>query len=274
MAAFAFEDALLKLTSVQLPLGQILIIFGLGGVVFFAAVSFIRDEPLYTPDVISQPMRWRVLFEVIGRLFFILAITLTPLSSATAILQATPIVVVAGAALFFGEKVGWRRWAAIVIGLIGVLFIIRPGTASFSPLSMLAVIGVFGLAGRDLASRAAPANLSFLLLGLYGFMSVIVAGILYAVFDASAFVWPTLTTSLYLSGTIAFGVIAYTALMVAMRTGEVSSVTPFRYSRLLFGIMLGVLLFNEQLDLPMLVGCLMIVLAGLFILWRSKPVQE
>ena len=99
----------------------------------------------------------------------LLAIALTPLSSATAILQATPIIVVLGAMAFFGETVGWRRWCAIVIGLIGVAIILRHGADDFSPLSILAVLGTLGFAGRDLASRAAPATLTTSLgvIGLY-----------------------------------------------------------------------------------------------------------
>ena len=120
MAAFAVEDALIKLASATMPVGQILVIFGMGGALVFACVAVARREHLFSVDVVSKPMRIRVVFEIMGRLFYVLAIALTPLSSSTVILQATPIVVVAGAALFFGERVGWRRWLAIALGLIGV----------------------------------------------------------------------------------------------------------------------------------------------------------
>ena len=215
-------------------------------------------------------MRIRVFFEIIGRLFYILAFTLTPLSSATVILQAAPLVVVACAAMLFGETVGWRRWTAILIGLLGVVVIIRPGTDSFSMLSLLAVMGMLGLAGRDLASRAAPASLGTAILGLYGFMSVIVAGAAYALWAQTPFERLDLSTTLTLIGAILAGVAAYGSLMKAMRTGEVSAVTPFRYSRLVFGIALGVFVFGEQLDGSMIIGCALIVLSGLFILWRGQ----
>ena len=158
MAAFAIEDALVKAASVSLPVGQILIIFGIGGAIAFAGFARFNGEPLFINDVISKPMRVRALFEVIGRLFYILAIAFTPLSSATMILQATPLVVVAGAAVVFRDNVGWQRWSAILIGFIGVVIIIAPGTHSFSILSILAIIGMVGFAGRDLASRAALRN--------------------------------------------------------------------------------------------------------------------
>ena len=273
MAAFAVEDVFVKAASASLPIAQTLIIFGLGGALVFAFITILNGERLFIRDVVSLPMRFRVLFEILGRLFFVLAIALAPLSTATVILQATPIVVVAGAALIFGEKVGWRRWTAIILGLLGVVVIIRPGADSFSMLSVLAVLGMLGFAGRDLASRAAPASLSTSLLGLYGFLSVVVAGLLFSVWERAPFLWPEFSVWLYLSGAIVFGVAAYSSLMKAMRTGEVSAVTPFRYTRLLFGIGFGVLLFDERLDLAMLIGSGLIVVSGLFILWSGRRVQ-
>jgi drug/metabolite transporter (DMT)-like permease len=272
MAIFAIEDAFVKAASVTLPVGQILIIFGLGGAVVFAVLARLNKEPLFIKDVISPPMRIRVVFEIIGRLFYVLAIAMTPLSSATVILQATPLVVVAGAALVFGEKVGWRRWSAIFIGLVGVIIIIQPGTDSFSMLSVLAIIGMIGFAGRDLASRAAPATLSTSLLGLYGFLSIVIAGVMFAIWQGSSFVSLDIKTFFYLLGAITAGVAAYACLMKAMRTGEVSAVTPFRYTRLLFGITIGVVLFGESLSSTMLLGSGLIVVSGLFIMWRRKSV--
>ena len=269
MAGFAVEDALLKAVSASMPKAQVLVLFGLGGALLFGALARVAAMPLLSPDVLSRPMRVRVVFEVAGRLFYLLAIALTPLSSATAILQATPVVVVAGAALVFGETVGWRRWSAIVVGLIGVLIVLRPGADSFSPLSILAVLGMLGFAGRDLASRAAPASLGTNVLGFYGFLAVVLAGALYALWEREGFVLPSGLGALYMTGAVCVGVFAYGALMRAMRTGEVSAVTPFRYSRLLLGVGLGVVWFGESIDVQMVLGCGLIVLSGLYILWRG-----
>lgn len=273
MAAFAFEDVFVKAASTTLPISQILMIFGFGGAIVFACAALINKEPLFVRDVFSPPMRVRAVFEIGGRLFYVLAISLSPLSAATVILQATPLVVVAGAALIFGEKVGWRRWTAIFIGLIGVVVIIRPGADSFSFLSILAVIGMIGFAGRDLASRAAPKTLSTAILGLYGFISVVVAGGLFSFWEREPFVLPDMNIALVLGGSIIAGVTGYTCLMKAMRTGEVSAVTPFRYSRLLFGIACGVLLFGETLNYTMVIGSGLIVVSGLFIVSRSKKIK-
>ncbi len=270
MACFAIEDALLKGVSQSLPIWQILVLFGLGGTVVFGCTATLRGSRLFQPGVLSRPMLARMIFEILGRLFYVLAIALTPLSSATVILQATPLVVVAGAALLFGETVGWRRWGAILVGLTGVIIIIQPTGNSFSALSLLAVFGMLGLAGRDLASRAAPANLATEVLGFYGFLSVLVAGLVYYFLEGAPVAPLTFQTSLHLTGAVLFGAVAYASLMKAMRTGEVSAVTPFRYSRLLFGIGLGVFLFGEKLDQTMWIGSALIVASGLYILWRGR----
>nr|WP_321249447.1 DMT family transporter [uncultured Ruegeria sp.] len=272
MALFALEDALLKSASAALPIWQVLILFGAGGALVFGIAALLRGTRLFQPDVLSRPMKVRVVFEILGRLFYVLAIALTPLSSATVILQATPLVVVAGAALFFGETVGWRRWSAILIGLIGVVIIIQPTGDSFSALSILAVLGMLGFAGRDLASRAAPASLGTEVLGFYGFLCIVVAGLAYRFWENVPMAALTLHTSLHLVGATLMGTIAYASLMKAMRTGEVSAVTPFRYSRLLFGIGLGVVIFGEQLDRTMWTGSALIVASGLYILWRGRKV--
>jgi drug/metabolite transporter (DMT)-like permease len=274
MALFAVEDAFLKSAAQTLPIGQILILFGIGGAAVFATLARANGLPLYVPDVLSAPMRIRVVFEITGRLFYVLAIAMIPLSAATVILQATPLVVVAGAAILFKESVGWRRWAAIVVGLVGVVIIVQPGTESFSALSLLAVVGMFGFAGRDLASRAAPVTVGTLLLGLYGFCAVIAAGGLYTLWDGSRFIRPDPRAALCLLGAVSAGVAAYACLMKAMRSGAVSAVTPFRYTRLLFGIAMGVLLFGERLNAATWTGSGLIVLSGLFIMWRGKQVAK
>ncbi len=272
MALFALEDALLKGASATLPIWQILLLFGAGGSVVFAGVALARRASLFHADVLSRPMKVRVFFEILGRLFYVLAITLTPLSAATVILQATPLVVVAGAALVFGETVGWRRWSAILIGLIGVVIIIQPTGDNFSVLSLLAVLGMLGFAGRDLASRAAPATLSTEVLGFYGFVCIIFAALAYRFWEGVPLASIDLRTGLHIAGAIGMGTAAYASLMKAMRTGEVSAVTPFRYSRLLFGIGLGVVFFGEQLDRTMWIGSALIVASGLYILWRGRRV--
>lgn len=270
MAGFAIEDSLVKILTARLPVAQVLVLFGLGGATIFAGIAAATRQNLFDRAVLSPAMRVRAGFEVTGRLFYTLALALTPLSATTAILQATPVVVVLGAALVFGERVGWRRWSAITLGLVGVMIVLRPTPDSFAPLSLLAVLGMLGFAGRDLASRAAPAALGTAALGFYGFLALMVAGLLFGAWEREAFLVPGGSEVLMFAAVALCGAAAYAMLMMAMRTGEVSTVTPFRYSRILFGIGLGVLVFGETVDLTMAVGCAVIVGSGLVILRRSQ----
>lgn len=270
MAAFAVEDACVKAVARQWPIGQVLLLFGLGGMLAFAAFPRGDGARLLHPAARSRPMLVRAVFEFVGRLFYVLAIGLTPLSSATAILQATPVLVVLGGSLYFGERVGWLRWLAVIAGLAGVLIVLRPAATDFSMLSVLTVIGMVGFAGRDLASRAVPKVLQTRHLGFYGFATVLVAGGAYALWDGRPPVMPSVSSAMTLAAAVTSGVLAYACLMNAMRTGDIATVTPFRYTRLMFGLGLGVGVFGEQIDTPMLLGCGVILLSGGLIAWEAR----
>ena len=272
MAGFSVEDMFLKSAAASLPVGQILMIFGAGGMIGFAVLAARRGERILHPAILTPAILIRCVFEVAGRLFYTLAIALTPMSSASAILQATPLVVVMGAALIFGERVGWRRWTAIAVGFAGVLIILRPGLDGFTPLSLLAVLGTLGFAGRDLATRAAPPVLSNLQLGVYGFAMMVPTGAILLAVSGGAAVPSALATGQLAAATV-IGVMTYYALTSAMRMGEVSVITPFRYTRLVFALILGASVFGERPDAATLLGSAVIVGSGIYTLLRSRRVQ-
>ena len=271
MAGFAVEDMFLKAAARLMPMGEALVLFGILGTIAFMLLTRARGEPVFHAAILSPPLLARSGFEVVGRLFYALAVAWIPLSLASAILQAAPLVVVAGAALVFGEKVGWQRWAAIAVGFAGVLVIIRPGLKGFDALSLIAVVGMLGFAGRDLATRAAPKVLSNMQLGIYGFAMLSLAGCLILVVTGGA-VLPELRGAALVLGATVFGVSGYYALTVAMRTGEVSFVTPFRYARLLFAIILGVLVFRERPEAATLIGSAIVVASGIYTLSRGNRI--
>lgn len=269
MAAFAFEDMFVKALTRSIPVGQALLLFGLGGMIAFIALARRRGETPFHPAILTRPILIRSICEVGGRLCYTLAIALTPLSSASAILQATPLVVAAGAVVFFGQKVGWRRWAAIAVGFVGVLIILRPGMSGFTPASWFAVLGTLGFAGRDLATRAAPVAMSNVQLGVVGFAMLIVAGAPLLVWTGGATVMDGQEWAL-LVGAVATGVAAYYALTAAMRVGEIAVVAPFRYTRLVFAMVLGTLVFAERPDAMTLLGSAVIVGSGLYTVLRAR----
>ena len=263
------EDSLIKAIATRLPVGEILILFGAGGVIIFALTALIKSEPVLSRTMMSKTMIIRSGFEISGRLFYTIAIALSPLSSASAILQATPLVVAAGAVLVFHEKVGWRRWLAIFIGFGGVVMILRPGAGDFELMSIFALLGVIGFAGRDLATRAAPPHLNNAQLGILGFLMLVIAGII-ATLYTKTWIAPTGEEIGYLIAAIVIGVLAYNALTMAMRTGEIGVVAPFRYTRLVFAMIIGVWFFNEAPDQWTLLGSAIIVTSGLYTLVRGN----
>ncbi|RMH46251.1 MAG: DMT family transporter [Alphaproteobacteria bacterium] len=270
MACFAVEDALLKAATRQMPVGQVLMIFGAVGTIGFALLAAARGQALMPRAARSGAIIARAGFETGARVFHTFAIALTPLSLASAILQAAPLVVVAGAALVFGERVGWRRWLAVLAGLAGVLVILRPGLEGFTPAALLAVLGMLGFAGRDLATRAAPRQIGSFTLAAYGFAAIIPAGaLIMALGEAPA---PPAPGALARIGAAALvGGAGYWAITVAMRMGEVSAVAPFRYARLVFAMLLGVAVFGETPDAATLLGSAVVVGAGLYALAAPAP---
>lgn len=271
MACFSVEDAFIKAAAKSVPLGQVIFLFGIFGTALFILLTLRRGEKVFHPAILSRPIFIRSICEIVGRLFFSISLVLIPLSSLSAILQATPLIVVMGAAIFFGEKVGWRRWTAILIGLIGVLMIIRPGLDGFQAASLFAVVGTLGFAGRDLATRAAPRVLSNMQLGVYGFFILIPTGLIILFFGESTdMVWPSTIASLQILGVITFGFTAYYSLTIAMRTGEVSVITPFRYTRLIFALIIGITIFGERPDALTIMGSTIVIAGGIYTLLRSK----
>lgn len=270
MAAFAVEDVLYKSVVRDYPPGQALMLFGALGLVLFAALSRVRGEAVWHPAIRSRALLLRCAFELAGRLFYALALATATLAATSAILQATPLVVTAGAAVVFGEPVGWRRWAATAVGFAGVLMIVRPAPGAFDPAAVFAVLGMIGFAGRDLATRASPAAMSMAQLGSLGFAVLAAAGAVLALARGEAPALPGAGTLWRLGAAAMIGALAYGALTQAMRTGEVGVVTPFRYTRLVFALILAVAIFAERPDALTLLGSVVIVTSGLYTLLRSR----
>ena len=270
MLGFALEDMFIKLLADAASVGQIILMLGVGGSVAFGAVVLAQGEALLSRAMLCWPILWRAISEMIGVITFISAFVLTSLSSASAILQATPLAVTLGAALFLGENVGWRRWSAIFVGLFGVLLIIRPGLDSFEILSLLSVLAVLTLAIRDIATRLTPKTISSMQLSFLGFVAIIPAGFGLMWWADTPFVVISGTPLVYFLCALTVGLFAYYAIVAAMRVGEVSFVTPFRYTRLLFALIFGVVLFDESPDTLTLLGAAIIVASGIYTVWRER----
>ncbi|MBE3638626.1 DMT family transporter [Mangrovicoccus algicola] len=273
MASFALEDALVKTLAASMPAGLVLIFVGLCGAVFFWLLCRRRGIRVVSPAFLNRPLLLRTIAEIAGTVFMVAAIVSMPLSTASAIMQAAPLMVGFGAVLLFGAVFGWRRWAALATGFAGVLVIIRPGLDSFDPVSLLALAATASMSARDLATRAVPREIPSLLIAFYGFCAMAVAGgILTPFLEGAA---PVASRNLWLLLMAACcGICGYFAITQAMRIGEVAVVTPFRYTRLLFAITLGFVVFGERPDLPMMVGAALILGSGLYTLHRERHARS
>lgn len=274
MLGFALEDMFIKMMAGALPVGQILMLLGLGGGIAFAVMSKARGDRFWSPDFHHPAVMARNFGEVVGTAGFITAVALSPLATASAILQANPLLVTLGAAVFFAEPVGWRRWSAIGVGLFGVLLVIRPGADGFTPMSLFAVLGVVGLAGRDLASRRVPRAISSLKLSTYAFLILVPVGYLMVLIAGEDLVWPSTTNALRLAAAVGVGVAGYWALTAATRMGEISVIAPYRYTRLVFALVVAYVAFGERPDWLTYLGAAIIVGSGIYTLLRAARLRR
>lgn len=273
MLAFAVEDVLIKVSAFDIPTWQIVAVFGLGGGVIFAAVLKAQGQPLWSPQYRTPAVVVRNLGELFGITGGITALALTTLSQVSAVLQVAPLLVTLGAALFLGETIRWRRWAAIFVGFAGVLCIIQPGSAKFEWTILFAVQGVVGLAIRDLATRRVPVGVSSSQLSFLGMLMAIPSALVLLVVTGDRAVMPDLAQASVLVALLLVGVLAYYLITAAMRVGEVSVVTSFRYTRIVFALLFGFAVFDERPDALMILGIVLVIGSGLFTLWREARLR-
>lgn len=268
MALFGAEDMFLKFATQDLPTGEILLLTALFSWAVLAGLARAQGARTLTRAALHPWVLARNLGEVIGTFAYITALAKVPLATVSTVLQAMPLAVTMAAALFLGETVGWRRWSAIAFGFAGVLVVIRPGMEGFRPAGLWVLVTVAGLTLRDLASRKIPAQTTTAQVSTWGIASVAILGAAMMPFQTA--VVPDAAQTGMLLGATLFGTAGYWAITAASRTGEVSVVSPFRYSRLIFAIAIGTFVFGEVPDALTLVGAAMIIGSGLYAFARER----
>ena len=269
MAGFTMNDAITKTVTKQMNFGQVMLVRGMFAIVLIAAL--VRHRKAFRPlrVLLLLSVALRIAGEVGGTVAFLAAITHLPLANASAIFQVQPLAVTLGAALVFAEPVGWRRWLAIAVGFIGVLIIVRPGLEGFSKFAVFSLISVVFSAIRDLATKRIPLEIPSLLMTLLTTVTVTITG---AVILVPLGGWSPLSGgSVGLLGLAAVLVlIGYQCVIMAMRAGDISAVAPFRYTALLWAMLLGYFIFGDVPDGPMTIGATIIVLSGLYTFYRER----
>jgi drug/metabolite transporter (DMT)-like permease len=221
----------------------------------------------------------RCLSELAGTLLFLFALAHMPIANLSAVMQSLPLAVTMGAAMFLGEPVGWRRWLAILIGFVGVTIVVRPGFEGFDIYSASALLCVATCAVRDLVTRSIPKHIPSLLVTTATAALVALCGLaLIGPLGGWAPLTPAATGAMAVAAM--FLVPATIFLILAMRTGEISFVAPYRYTALLWAIALGLIFYSEMPDPAMLAGAALIVGSGLYSLYREtivgrrKPIAD
>ncbi len=271
MGCFCFNDAFVKLVGPGLPIAQIITIRGLFAFLILAPLALWFGVLRYVPQLIQVPVLMRVLGETSATGLFLLGLMNMPFAEANSVLQFTPLAVTAASAVFLRERVGWRRWLAAMIGLIGVVMIIRPGTGAFSWYSLPLFGSVLCVVVRDLGTRQITTGIPTLLLATLSSVSVTVFGLGLSLFEP----WraPDQAGLMHLLGAAVFLVMGYFTSTIALRTGEISAVAPFRYSVVLFAIGTGYAIWGEVPDRWTVLGVMIVAAAGLYTFHRERRLR-
>lgn len=272
MCAFTVNDAFMKSLSGDIPLFQAVLLRGIVAIICLTIMCRVMDQLHF-----KLPRRdWglillRTLGEVGGTYFFLTALFHMPIANVSAILQALPLAVSLAATLFLGEALGWRRFAAIAIGFVGVVLIIQPGGADFSSYSIYALIAVACITLRDLAVRRMSVQVPVVFVALIAAIGVTALGAIGSLFIT----WQPMsaTSAMQIGGATICLIFGYIFSVSAMRSGEISFVAPFRYTSLLVALILGMAVFNEWPNVLTVLGASIVVATGLFTLWRERRLR-
>ena len=267
--AYVLNDAVMKLLFADIDFFQAIFLRGLVSLPPLLILAFMTKTLLQKYSTKNQRLIIiRILAEIGTTVTFLTALKHMPLANVTAILQSLPLAITMAAAIFLGEPVGWRRWSAICVGFIGVLIIIRPGLAGFNSYSLLALAAVILLTVREISTRQLDNKIPTVTvalsttLGITAFAALMLIGTEWA--DINFASWSLIIVA------AAAVTVATLLSVVAMRTGDIGFVSPFRYTSLIGAIGLGILLFGEWPDGITLLGAAIIAFAGIYSLYREQ----
>jgi drug/metabolite transporter (DMT)-like permease len=267
MGSLIVNDVFIKVAAAELPTGETIFLRGLFTTLLGVGVvaATVGLPALRLAAAPRMPLRAGA--EVAATILYLSALTRMPIADATALLQFTPLAITAGAALFLGAPVGWRRWLATLVGLVGVLVIVRPGGAGFNPYSSLALAAIVFVAARDLITRRLGAEVPTIVVDTVSAAAVTAASLLLAPFESWS--WPSAPAvlMLFFAGVGLLGGNYW--IVVAMRYGDIATVAPFRYSVILWAVAAGFVVWGEMPDLATWIGIAVVSGAGLYTLVRE-----
>lgn len=260
---FAINDAMMKLLVADLPVSQVMVLRGL--VVAAAAWVWLAREGRLGSliHIGNRAVLLRAALEASVVLVYMQALREIPLGLATAILQATPLMITAFAALRGRETVGFARWAAVIVGFVGVLMIVQPDAHGIEPAMLLAVITAGLVCGRDLSNRLVPAQVPLFLIVFAASLANVLGGGALAAAETHPWLWPNLHQSVLILGAAAFVLAATALITMSFRGTEISAVSPFRYVGVPVALLIGLFVWGDMPNLLAGIGIALVVGAGI-----------
>ena len=273
MAAFVLNDAFVRLAGDSLPLAQILFFRGLLTTIALLLVAFYTG--VFKLKVPSQD-KWLIFFrsatEALTAYFFLTAVMNMPFANVTAILQILPMTVTVAAAIVFKEKVGVIRISLIMLGFFGVILIINPAQDGFNKYAGYALISVLSITTRDLLSRKLSVDVPTLIPTVSASLGVLLFSIL--LITKTAFQPLDLQNSFFILAAAFFIIFGHYTAVLVMRSGEISFISPFRYTAVLLALMVGFVFFDEQPDGIAFLGMTIVIISGIALMIRNNSVQK
>lgn len=269
MGVFIASDSCMKLALADAPLFQLVFMRGYAAVtlslMLLVALNQAKDiRRMFNPWLIA-----RGLLEVVANFSFTFAIVYMAIADVTAIAQTCPLLVLLGARLFYGERLGSVRMFLVAVGIVGALLVAQPGTTAASPYAVLGFVTALAAAIRDLITRKVPQEIPALVVAFTVLVCLMIAGGIGMV----AFETPVMpgTHHILLMLLAASLLIAgHFFVFVAYRIGPARTVAPFMYTLTIWAVLSGVVLFGDIPNELAIAGMGLVVLAGLLIIFLDR----
>ncbi|GAB3650105.1 DMT family transporter [Ramlibacter alkalitolerans] len=273
MASFVANDTLVKYVSQSLPSSELIFLRGVFASLLLLAVAHAMGATRQLRSLADRRVVVRALLDSFATVTYLTSLFHLPIANATAINMATPLFITLFAVVAFRERVGAGRWLAIATGFTGVLLVVQPTGAAFNAYALLCLGGTLLHASRDLMTRLIDRRIPSILITFSTALSVTLLAAIWGIFQPwQAPTWQHVgllaAASVFLSG-------GYFLLTVSMRAGEMSLIAPFRYTGLLFAVVLGYLVWGDVPNALAWAGVALLVTAGLYILHGGRrPAPE
>lgn len=265
MGVFIASDACMKLALADAPLFQLAFMRGYAAVTLCLVVIVAMGQARDLRFMFNRWLVARGLLEVVANLSFTFAIVSLPIADVTAIAQTCPLMVLVGARLFFGERLGSVRLFLVLVGIAGALLVAQPGTSAASPHAVLGFVTALAAATRDLITRKVPAGIPGLVVAFTVLACLMMAGFL----GTMAFETPVAPQAhhLLLMGFAAVLLIGgHFLIFTAYRMAKARTVAPFMYTLTVWAVLLSVVLFGDIPNALAIAGMMLVVVAGLAII--------